>query len=189
MKTVKYMFLFWVITMFLVTFTCLLTYVITQQALRLGANEQPVRLAVETSIKLENGQKAGDAVSAGIIDISKSLNAFIMIFDKDKNLVASSGKMGNNDPAYPKGVLSNIDKVGEERVTWQPQAGLRFATIAVKAGDYYVVAGQSLQETEILIGTVGRLVFLAWLACLIFSVISCGIIFIFIKKVFKMNNF
>ena len=109
-----------------------------------------------------------------------------MIFDKDKNLIATSAMMGNIEPVYPKGVLNYADRIGEERVTWQPQVGLRFATVVIKTGDNYIVAGRSLKEPERLIDIIGNLVFFAWLACAVFSSIALGIVYIFIKKVFKL---
>jgi hypothetical protein len=188
MKPIKNIFIFWTVIMFLVTFTCLLTYLVTQQVIRLGANELPVQFATETSIKLENGQSAKDAIPNETIDISKSLGTFVMIFDKDKNLIATSAMMGSVEPAYVKGVLDYVDKRGEYRVTWQPQVGLRFATVVTKVGDKYIVAGRSMQEPERLIDIIGILVSVAWLACLIFSSIALGIIYVFIKKVFKMEK-
>jgi hypothetical protein len=184
-KTGKNILIFWVIIAFLVTFTSLLVYVAAQQVLRLGANGMPAELAAKTSINLENSLSPLDAVPGEIIDISKSPGTFAMVFDKDKNLIASSAVMGIDEPAYPKGVLDYVDKNGEDRVTWQPQKGLRFATIAIKAGDKYVIAGRSLKETEKLIDTVGNLVLYAWLACMIFSSAVLAIIYVFIKKVFK----
>jgi hypothetical protein len=185
MKLIKNIFIFWIVIMLLVTFTCLLTYVVAQQVIRLGANELPVQLATETSIKIENGQSAKDAVPDETIDISKSLGTFVMIFDKDKNLIATSALMGNTEPDYVKGVLDYVDKKGEYRVTWQPQVGLRFATIATKIGDKYIVGGRSLQEPERLIDTIGKLVSLTWLVCVAFSSIALGITYIFIKKYSK----
>jgi hypothetical protein len=184
-KTAKNILIFWVIITFLVTFTSLLVYVTAQQVLRLGANGMPAELAAKTSINLENSKSPLDAVPGEIIDISKSPGTFAMVFDKDKNLIASSAVMGIDEPAYPKGVLDHVDKNGEDRVTWQPQKGLRFATVAIKAGDKYIVAGRSLKETEKLINTVGNLVFYSWLASMIFSSATLAIIYVFIKKVCK----
>jgi hypothetical protein len=185
LKTAKSILIYWVIIAFLVTFTSLLVYVAVQQVLRLGANGIPAELAEKTSINLENAKSPLDSVPGEIIDISKSSGTFAMIFDKDKNLLASSAVMGIAEPSYPKGVFDYVDKNGEDRITWQPQKGLRFATIAIKAGDKYVVAGRSLKETEKLINTVGNLVFYAWLACMIFSSALLAIIYVFIKKVSK----
>jgi uncharacterized membrane protein len=43
MKTLKSILIFWVIIIFLITFTCLLTYIVAQQLTRLGANDLPVK--------------------------------------------------------------------------------------------------------------------------------------------------
>jgi hypothetical protein len=174
--------------MFLVTFTCCLVYTIAQQSLRLGANELPTQLATDTSIKLENGQNLESALPSDKIDISKSLNTFVMVYDNNKNLVAESGMMGASKPAYPKGVLSYVDQKGESKVTWQTQTGVRFATIAIKYKDGYIVAARSLKETEKLIDTVGKLVLLAWLAFAIFSALASGTIYLSIKKIYTMKK-
>ena len=79
MKLIKNIFIFWIVIMFLVTFSCLLTYIVTQQVIRLGANELPVQFATETSIKLANGQSAKDSISNETIDISKSLGTFVIL--------------------------------------------------------------------------------------------------------------
>jgi hypothetical protein len=194
MKKIRNITIIWVIIIFLVTFTSLLTYIVAQQVIRLGANSLPATLATETSIKIEKGQSPANSVPQETIDILKSMETFVMIFDKDKNLVATSAMMGNEKPSYPAGVLSFVDKAGEDRVTWQPVAGPpgestnRFATIALKSGDYYIVAGRSLTEPEKLIGVIGKLIGAAWAACVIFLTIALGIIYIFIKKVFKAES-
>ena len=84
MKTTKSIFVLWVVVMFLVTFTCSLVYLVAQQSLRLGANELPTQLAVETSMKLQGGQIVKNAIPAEKVDISKSLNAFVMVYDRNK---------------------------------------------------------------------------------------------------------
>ena len=183
MKIAKKIFLICIIGMFLVTFTCSLVYLIAQQSLRLGANGLPMQFAVETSIKLRDGQSAGNAVPAEKVDISKSLSTFVMVFDINKNLVATSGMMGSSEPKYPKGVLKYDTQKGGNRVTWQPQEGLRFATVAIRYSNGYIVAARSLSETEKLIEIIGRLVLFAWVACAIFSALALGGIYIFVKKV------
>jgi hypothetical protein len=174
--------------MFLITFTSTLVYLVTQQSLRLGANEPPLQVATETLLKLQSGLSAKDAISAEKVDISKSLNAFVMVYDSNKSLIATSGIINNSIPLYPKGVLDNVTQKNEARVTWQPKVGLRFATVAIKYNDGYIVAARSLSETEQLIGKLGGLVFLAWLACTVFSAFALGIIYTFMKRVFKKGN-
>jgi len=168
LKTTKKIFALWVIMMFLVTFTSLLVYLAAQQTIRLGANDIPSQLAMETSIHLQNGQNAKDAIPAEKVDISKSLNGFVMVYDSSKNLVATSGTLDSSNPVYPKGVLDYLDQKTESRITWQPEAGLRFASVAIKYNNGYIVAARSLNEPERLIGKLGQLIFLAWLACAVF---------------------
>lgn len=187
MKIAKKMFMYWIIIMFVITFTCSLTYLVTQQALRLGANEQPAQLAVDTALKLQNGKNPVSIVQGDTVDLSKSMDTFVMIYDHNKNLQASSGMINDIKPSYPKGVLANTSKKGEERVTWQPQNGLRFATVVLKYDNGYIVAGRSLHETENLIDTIGKLVLLAWAACLLFSTIALAIVYSFVKKYFKQS--
>jgi hypothetical protein len=185
MKTGKSMFIIWVIVIFLVTFTCSIVYLVAQQSLRLGANELPSQLAIETSIKLQNGLSAKDAIPTEKVDITKSLNGFVMVYDSNKSLIATSGVVGNNQPVYPKGVLDNVAQKSEARVTWQPEKGLRFATVAIKYNGGFIVAARSLSETEKLIDKLGQLILLAWLACAVFSILSLGVIYIFLKKMYR----
>lgn len=188
MKTAPKLFIGWLILLFLVTFTSLLTYLLTQQSLRLGANELPVRLATATVINLEEGKSAESAIPADKIDISRSLDPFVMVYDHNKNLVATSGMMGSSTPSYPKGVLDHVDKNGEDRVTWQTPTGLRFATIAMKAGDNYVVAAYSLHEREGLIDHIGQLVLLAWSAFFVCSMLAFAVIYVFMRKIGKLEG-
>lgn len=182
MKIVKKVLLLWLIVMFLMTFTCSLVYLVAQQSLRLGANELPFQLAIETSIKLQNGQGVNDAIPTEKVDITRSMNFFVMVYDHNRNLIATSGIMGNNDPVYPKGVFDSVDQKGESRITWQPEVGLRFATVAIKYSNGYIVAGQSLTETEKLIDKLGELVFIVWLTCTVFLALAIGVVFVFIKR-------
>ena len=105
------------VIIFLVTFSCLLAYIVAQKVIRLGANELPVRFTAETSIKLSNGHSVRDAIPEETVDISRSLNTFVMIFDKDKSLIASSAMMGRDKPVYVKGALYYTDKISEYKVT------------------------------------------------------------------------
>jgi hypothetical protein len=173
----------WVLIMFLVTFTCSITYLVTQQSLRLGANELPMQLAMDTAVKLQKGIHPESAIPANTIDISKSLGAFVMVYDRNKRLLATSGMMGKEIPDYPKGVLDTVAQKGESRVTWQSQSGLRFATVAIPFENGYIVAGQSLRETERLIDHIGNFVLLAWLTCLVCSVIALVVIQFITNKI------
>jgi hypothetical protein len=183
MKTTQRILVFWISLMFLVTFICSLTYLVTQQSLRLGADELPAQFATDTSIKLQDGRNAESAIPSNKIDIAKSLDPFVMVFDHNKNLLATSGMMEGSNPSYPKGVLDAVDQKGEVRVTWQPQTGLRFATVAIKFDNGYIVAARSLLETEKLIQSIGRLVLMAWVAFFVCSILAFLIVYACIRKI------
>ena len=186
MHTIKKLIGVWIIIICIVTFNCLLVYIVAQQTLRLGANELPAQFAIETSIELQNSKSIDEIIQKEKVDISKSLSTFVMIYDGNKNLVASSGIMDSIDPTYPKGVLEYVDKNNESRVTWQPREGFRFASVAIKYENGYIVAAKSLSETENLIDKIGEMIVLVWLACTIFLTCALSIIFLFIRKSEKM---
>lgn len=182
MRKAKNYFLIWLIVMFLITFTSLLVYSAAQQTLRQGANENPAILATETKLKLERGISPKDAVPAEKFDISKSLNTFVMVYDSNNNLVSSSAIIENKEPSYPKGVLNYVSNKGEDRVTWQPKEGLRFATIAIKYNNGYIVAGQSLFETERTAANIGLLILMAWACGAVFSTVLLFAVYLFQKR-------
>ncbi|MCM2532997.1 hypothetical protein NDK43_12115 [Neobacillus pocheonensis] len=182
MKMGKNLFLIWIIAMFFITFTCTVTYLVTQQALRLGANAIPAMLAKDTAIHLQGGLNPAASIPANKVDASQSDEGFVMIYDKNKNLIATSGTMKTKDPQYPKGVLEYVSKNGEDRVTWQTLNGLRFATVAIKTDNYYIVGARSLFEIENIIEHITQLVMYIWLACLIGSAMAMLVIYAFMKK-------
>lgn len=171
-----------VAVLFLATFASLLVYLIAQQSLRLGANILPVQSATETSILLEQGKSANDVVAADKTDLTRSLSPFVLVYDHDKKLIASSATMGGAQPAYPQGVLDAAAQKGESRVTWQPRSGLRYATVAIPYKGGFIVAGQSLGETEKLIDKIGRLVLAAWGACVVFTAVVLGFAYVIVGK-------
>lgn len=161
----------------------MLVYVVAQQSIRLSANGRPVQYATEMSVKLQSGVSASKAIPIDKEDITQSLNTFVMVCDNNKHLIATSGLMGSTMPSYPSEVLGYVNQKGEDRVTWQPQQGLRFASVAIKYNGGYVVAACSLKEPEKLIDTVGRLVLVSWIACAVLSAIIFAILHVIFKKI------
>jgi hypothetical protein len=62
---------------------------------------------------------------------------------------------------------------------------VRDAWVARKYNNGYIVAARSLFETENLIDTLGRLILVAWVACLVCSAIALTVIYTFMKKIRK----
>ena len=127
---------------------CGLVYLTVQQSLRMGANDPQIQTAEDAASQLNVGAGMESVVPASKVEISNSLSPFLMVFDDSGNVLASSAIMHGSIPAYPAGVLNYTRQKGQDRVTWQPEAGVRMATVVVSYKTGYVMAGRSLREVE-----------------------------------------
>ena len=151
MRRVRNIFKQWLPLAVLTTAVCGLVYLAVQQALRQGANDPQIQLAEDAAAALAGGAAPAAAVPAGRVDVSRSLAAFVMVFDDKCQVLASSGDLHGEPPALPPGVLDYVKQQGEDRVTWQPEPGVRIASVVVGYGGPalgYVLAGRSLREVE-----------------------------------------
>jgi hypothetical protein len=141
-------------------------YVVVQQLDRLSANDAPLRLASQVAAEVREGQSATlDAQPH--VDLSRSLAAFVVVEDAQGAASAGSGFLRGSLVSLPTGVLASAAKTGEDNVTWQPQAGLRFATVTLRVGDQFVSAGQSLKPSEDRDGTFQLLIGVGWLMAML----------------------
>jgi hypothetical protein len=160
----------------LVTIVLGCAYVADQQILRQGANDPQIQLAEDAAAALSRGASAPAIVSSGAqIDISESLSPFITIFNKQGTILQSSGVLGILPPAPPRGVFNYMQTHSEDRITWEPRAGVRIAAVIVSfkgraAG--YVLAGRLLTEVEKREGALFWQFFTAWILSLIVIVCS-----------------
>lgn len=157
----------------LATAGCLLIYVAVQQLYRQTANDPQVEMAHEIARELDAGLPPDAVVPSRPVDIGVSLAPYVMVLDASGHVVASSGRLHNEPRVVPVGVLDTVRASGEERVTWQPERGVRVATVVVRlAGSTpgFVLVGRSLEESEARTFQFGHLVALAWTATL------CGLL-------------
>ena len=152
------------------TILCGLIYVSVQQSFRMAANDPQIRMAEDAARGLAAGQNAAELLTAGQVDLQYSLAPFLIIFDAAGRVVAANATLHNQVPVPPKGVLAYARTNGEDRVTWQPEPGVRSATVIVPidggAGGY-VLAGRSLREVEARVGQLNLLVGAGWLAAVL----------------------
>jgi hypothetical protein len=142
-----------------------MVYVTEQQSLRLGFDDPQVALARRTAARLDGGAAPASVVPEQV-DLASSLDPLVLVLDDDGRLLASSVLLHGQLPNYPAGVLDTVRRRGEDRVTWQPESGLRDATVAVPWHGGFVVTGRSLELTEQHIDQVGQLVGAGWVATL-----------------------
>jgi hypothetical protein len=142
-----------------------IVYVTAQQSLRLGFDDPQIALARRTAARLNAGAAPASAVPEQA-DLATSLDPFVLVLDADGRLLASSVLLRGQMPNYPAAVFDTVRRRGEDRVTWQPESGVREATVAVPWHGGFVVAGSSLELTEQHINQLGLLVGAGWVATL-----------------------
>ena len=172
MQTLVKTFLSWLPLAAAVTVVCGLVYLVAQQNARLGANEIPAALAADAAAALAAGQPAAAVLPAAQVDRARSLSPFLIVYDRSGAAAATNASLRGGLPALPAGVLEYAAQHGENRVTWQPEAGLRLAAVALPVGGGpggWVLAARSLREAERRIDLLGAQVALGWAAALAIS--------------------
>lgn len=129
---------------------CLFVLVAAQQIYRQSLNDPQIQIAEDAARLIGSGVAPKMLVPSGAaIDIDASLAPWIVIYDAAGVSLASTALLHNVVPSMPDGVLAYARAHGENRVTWQPEPGVRQAIVVVKAGKYgFVVAGRNMREVE-----------------------------------------
>lgn len=155
---------------FIMTVSAGLVYVAVQQNYRLSADDPQIQLAEDFANQLSAGRTVASINAGPGIDMAKSLSLFIFVYDDAGNLITGSGKLNGQSPALPAGVLDHTKKVGQDRITWEPQAGIRVALVifpysGTQSG--FVAVGRSLREVEQRETMLGWQVLVGWLTGLV----------------------
>jgi hypothetical protein len=140
-------------------------YISLQQVIRLGANEPQVGLAEDAAHALAGGASPSSVLPAGQVDLSSSISPYLVVYDSNGVPLASNAVLHGSIPALPPGVLDAARQSGENRVTLQPEPGIREAAVIVPVAGGpggYVLAARSLREPERLIDLVGLYAGLGW---------------------------
>jgi hypothetical protein len=138
----------WVTGVLLITVAACLAWLSYGLSLRNGADRQPLRLAAAAAGQLASGSPPGSVLPAAI-DMASAPAPFIIVFDSQHRVLASSGHLNGRTPGLPAGVLAWVTAHGQDRITWQPRPGLREAAViepyrGLRPG--FVLAAQSLQD-------------------------------------------
>ncbi len=151
-----------------------LIYVTVQQTYRTGADDPQVQMAEDAARLLAAGQPADSLLPGGQVEISQSLAPYLILFDNNGNPTASNARLHGQIPDVPPGVLDYARQHGENRVTWQPEPGVRCATVIVSVSGQqagFVLAGRSLREVEVREGRLTQTVALGWFVTLLATLI------------------
>ncbi len=172
----------WLPGALVLTIACGFTYVAVQQVYRQGADDPQIQMAADAAARLDAGADAASVVPSETVDVAQSLAVFVIVYSADDAPVASSARLDGATPTPPTGVLEAARTKGENRVTWQPQPGVRIASVEVAAADGRVVlAGRSLREAEARVDRLTQMAGLAWLGGL-FALLVVTVVFDLIKR-------
>jgi hypothetical protein len=130
---------------------CGLIYLTVQQSLRLGANDPQIQMAEDAAAALAQSQSADSLLPASKVDIAQSQASFMIIYDDIGTAIASSLMLHGRIPDLPVGVLDYVRANGEDRVTWQPEEGVRIAAVVVRyegTQSGFMLAGRNLREAQ-----------------------------------------
>ena len=179
MRTSVKIFMQWLPLAIATAGLCALVYLTVQQSLRMGANDPQIQMAESAANALNGGASLDSIVPAVKVELANSLAPFLIVFDDSGNVLAASTTLHGAVPLYPSGVLDYTRQNGEDRVTWQPESGVRMATVVVRYDQGFVLAGRSLREVEIRIDNIGKISGMAmlfiWAATLVVIVVGAMI--------------
>jgi len=157
-----------------------LLYAAVQQDLRQSANDPQIQMAEDTAAKLADGQQVQNVVPSEKVDIANSLAPYVIVFDATGKPIASSVQLNGQTPTIPSGVFDYVRQNGEDRITWQPQSGVRSAIVVTQfkgPNSGFVLAGRSLREVEIREDDIMHLILLGWIAILLVTLFATAILF------------
>lgn len=148
-------------------------YATVQQTYRMGANDPQVEVTDQVANIIKQDIPL-DAIlgESEQVDMNSSLGLFVMIFDKDKKLVAGSAQLDGQTPTPPEGTFDKAKKDGDNRFTWQPKDGVRVAAVLKVVDDKgYVLAGRSLREVESRVHNLTLIVVISWIISVLISLL------------------
>jgi hypothetical protein len=179
MKTLITIARSWILIAIVVSGLCFLLYGVAQQDLRQGADDPQIQMAEDTATKLATGQQAQNVVPSEKVDIATSLAPYIIVFDTAGKPIASSAQLNGQTPTIPSGVFDVVRQNGEDRITWQPQPGVRSAVVVTQfkgPTSGFVLAGRSLREVEKRESSILQIVLVGWVGILFVSMLATATI-------------
>lgn len=144
------LFAAWLPLAILATILSLMVHVAVQQDVRSAANDIPLQLAEDLATTLSQSQPPADAFPQQV-DIAHSLAPFVVVYDENGLPADGSGRLHGQLPELPGGVFDYARHHTDDRITWQPESGVRIASVVkhyTGKNSGFVLAGRNLREIE-----------------------------------------
>src|SRR5579862_2127565 len=89
-------------------------YAAVQQDLRQSANDPQIQLAEDAASALDGGAAPRAVVPGQTVELSSSLQPFVMVYDRSDALLASSATLNGQPPPFPTSVLDNLTRQAQD---------------------------------------------------------------------------
>lgn len=173
-RSTKSILALWLPLAFVATIMAGLIYGAVQQNYRQSANDPQIQVSEDAAKRLAEGANAAGSLSGTKVDIANSLSTFLILYDENGKVVASSAQLDGKTPELPQGVLDHAKANGSNRVTWEPKSGVRIAAVVKHysgSGEGYVLSGRSLLEVEKRTEKLAMMAFGGWLVSVVGSLL------------------
>lgn len=153
---------------------CALMLLVVQQNYRSSLNDPQIQIAEDSARVIEAGVNPKTLAPQGAgTEISASLATWVAFYDSAHAPQASTGLLHGVIPTIPAGVFDTARKDGENRITWEPEPGIRQALVVVPAGDKgFVVAGRGMSAVEERENELSRDVLIGWVIILLVTFLA-----------------
>lgn len=145
--------------------------VVIDQMMRVGEGNQPqIEMADWYFGEISAGEDPADVIPPGYVDLERSLQPFVIFYDDQGRPVKGTGYLDQELPAPPPGVFDFVREHGIEKVTWQPQRGVRLASVIRRVNGKtpgFVLAARSLRLVEAQKSTLWRMALGIWVVLML----------------------
>ncbi len=153
MRLIRYTLKYWLPLAAAISAVCGTIYLAVQQDMRMGLNDPQIQMAEDAAHALESGTSPTALMPVGVpqVDIAQSLAPYMIIFDAQGKPLASGAILHGSVPVPPPGVFDFTRKNQEDRISWQPEPGVRSAVVIVAAKNGqagFALAGRGMREVE-----------------------------------------
>jgi hypothetical protein len=133
MRLIRYTLKYWLPLAAAISAVCGTIYLAVQQDMRMGLNDPQIQMAEDAAHALESGTSPTALMPVGVpqVDIAQSLAPYMIIFDAQGKPLASGAILHGSVPVPPPGVFDFTRKNQEDRISWQPEPGVRSAVVIV----------------------------------------------------------
>lgn len=162
----------------IIILTTATAFVLLQQNIRLGADEEISTLSDNIITAVEKNRAVLDNQPQDqLVDPTKSDLIFIQAYNDDSSIIFSTlGIDGNNQSKVPQSALDAAKKNNRNNITWSPKKDIRLATFIQRFnGDKpgFIITGRSLKTFDAKVYKLGKIAALAALISIaIISLIS-----------------